>query len=57
MAHKIDPEKCVGCGACNETCPAGAISEAAGQCAIDASLCVDCGACAGGCPAEAIAAE
>ena len=57
MAHKIDPEKCVGCGACTENCPAGAISEADGKCVIDAATCVDCGACASGCPTEAIAAE
>ena len=57
MAHKIDPEKCVGCGACKENYPAGAISEADGKCVIDAATCVDCGACAGGCPVEAIAAE
>ena len=37
MAHKIDQEKCVGCGACKETCPAGAISEADGKCVIDFS--------------------
>ena len=40
MAHKIDPEKCVGCGACKENCPAGAISEADGKCVIDAATCV-----------------
>ncbi len=57
MAHKIDPEKCVGCGACKDTCPAGAISEADGKCVIDAATCVDCGACAGNCPVEAISAE
>ena len=57
MAHKIDPEKCVGCGACKENCPAGAISDADDKCVIDAATCVDCGACAGGCPVEAISAE
>ena len=57
MAHKIDQEKCVGCGACKENCSAGAISEADGKCVIDAATCVDCGACAGGCPTEAISAE
>lgn len=57
MAHKIDPEKCVGCGCCKDQCPAGAISEADGKCVIDAGACVDCGACAGQCPAEAISAQ
>jgi len=52
--HFINPEKCVGCGACKETCPADAISEVNGTYMIDTSLCVDCGACAAGCPAEAI---
>ena len=52
--HFIDPEKCVGCGACKEVCPVDAISEVNGTCMIDASLCVACGACAGFCPVEAI---
>ena len=66
MAYKIDPEKCVGCGACKENCPAGAISEAEMEtaegkkemkCVIDAATCAGCGCCVGVCPAGAIAEE
>ncbi|MCQ2394532.1 MAG: 4Fe-4S binding protein [Kiritimatiellae bacterium] len=57
MAHKIDPEKCVGCCACKDQCPAEAIAEQDGKCVIDADKCVDCGACAAQCPAEAISAQ
>ncbi len=57
MAHKINSELCVGCGACKAGCPVEAIEEQDGKCVIDASKCVDCGACAGQCPVSAIAAE
>ncbi len=57
MAHKINPELCVGCGSCMSGCPVEAISEKDGKCVIDSSKCVDCGACAGQCPVSAIAAE
>ena len=57
MAHKIDAEKCLGCGSCAETCPVGAIVEKDGKYVINADECVDCGACEGACPMEAIAAE
>ncbi len=53
MAHKIDGEKCVSCGACAATCPAEAISEGTPY-SIDPDKCLDCGACAGACPNEAI---
>ena len=56
MANKIDAGTCVGCGACKDNCPVGAIKEVDGHCEIDESLCVDCGACEGGCPVAAITA-
>ena len=54
--HVIDKDTCIGCGACEGTCPVGAISATDdGKYAIG-DACVDCGACAGGCPVSAIAA-
>ena len=53
MAYVIS-DACISCGACEGTCPAGAISEGDGQYVIDADTCMECGACADGCPAGAI---
>lgn len=56
MAHQINKEVCVGCGACESTCPVSAIKQGAdGKYEIGADTCVDCGACAAGCPVSAIA--
>ena len=41
MAYKISDE-CIGCGACMDACPVGAISEADGKCVINADECIDC---------------
>ncbi|MCR5418661.1 MAG: 4Fe-4S binding protein [Lachnospiraceae bacterium] len=54
MARVIS-DSCVACGACESTCPVGAISMGDGKFEIDADACIDCGACEGGCPVGAIA--
>jgi NADH-quinone oxidoreductase subunit F len=51
----IDAAKCVGCGACARSCPAGAISgERKAAHRIDPGACVKCGACLGTCKFDAI---
>ena len=57
MAHKINLDKCLGCGACAEVCPTECITEKDGKYVINADECVDCGACEGACPVEAPEAE
>jgi NADH-quinone oxidoreductase subunit F len=53
IAYSIDQERCKGCGRCQESCPAGAISgEADEGRAIDQSACRRCGACLAACPEE-----
>ena len=40
MAYVIS-DACISCGACEGTCPAGAISEGDGQYVIDADTCME----------------
>ena len=54
MAYKVNPEVCINCGACESSCPVGAISEVDGKRHIDAAKCIECGSCAGICPVSAI---
>lgn len=42
-------EKCDGCGACREACPAGAIGMEKGRARRDFERCTDCGSCAQAC--------
>lgn len=51
----IDPDLCVGCGACAEACPRNCIYEMdEGYYFIADDLCDSCGACIDVCPVEAI---
>ena len=47
-------EKCVNCGKCVDSCPAGAIEIANNVAVINADECIECGLCAADCDVEAI---
>jgi pyruvate formate lyase activating enzyme len=49
----LRPERCIGCGACLETCEHGAISQDEGHIVTDRERCTACGACVQVCYAEA----
>ncbi len=55
MAVTVNAEDCVGCGACVDICPSGALEINGDNVAEVNDECVDCGACVSACPAEAIA--
>ena len=51
----IDPDKCVGCGACSRACPAGAISGGVKEPhVIDPARCIACGSCREACKFGAV---
>ena len=53
LTASVDPEMCVGCGTCQEVCPAGAISvEKIAR--VDLKRCTGCGRCVGQCPRGAL---
>ena len=51
----INPDKCVGCGACQRACPAGVISGGLKEPhAIDTARCIVCGSCREACHFDAV---
>ena len=52
--HLIDPEICIRCNTCEETCPLHAISHDARNYVVDAQKCNFCNACISPCPTGAI---
>jgi len=50
----INQNKCIGCGACVNICPVGAISIRNGKAIIDQNKCIKCGKCLSICPQDAI---
>ena len=53
---KVDSDVCIGCGACEESCPFGAISVEDG-CAVVGDNCTLCGTCVDECEVEALHIE
>ncbi len=51
----VDKNQCLGCGACVNMCPVGAISLGAdGKAEINPEICIKCKTCEGVCPVSAI---
>lgn len=54
---KVTAEECVGCEACVNVCPVGAIEMKDGKAVIDQDKCTQCGTCIAECPSQAIKEE
>lgn len=53
--HVIDPEICIRCNTCEETCPIGAVRHGDDNYVVDADVCNHCLKCVDPCPTGAIA--
>ena len=52
--HVIDPEVCIRCNTCEETCPVGAITHDSANYVVNADICNACMACISPCPTGSI---
>jgi benzoyl-CoA 2,3-dioxygenase component A len=52
--HLIDPEVCIRCNTCEETCPVDAITHDSRNYVVNADTCNGCGNCVSPCPTGAI---
>src|SRR5437764_12543322 len=52
--HLIDPESCIRCNTCEETCPIDAVTHDNNNYVVDASICNYCMDCISPCPTGAI---
>jgi benzoyl-CoA oxygenase/reductase BoxA protein len=52
--HLIDPEVCIRCNTCEETCPVGAITHDSTNYVVNAEVCNACMACISPCPTGSI---
>jgi len=52
--HLIDPEICIRCNTCEDTCPIGAVTHDARNYVVKADVCNGCNACLPPCPTGAI---
>ncbi len=60
MSLTVLEDLCIGCGACDFSCPTGALSKTdsyLGLFAVDPSICDDCGRCVDKCPVGAIVGD
>ena len=52
--HLIDPEVCIRCNTCEETCPIDAITHDSRNYVVDPAICNGCNACISPCPTGSI---